>query len=86
MVVKIRLSRWGARRNPFYGIVVANARAPRDSKYLEKVGTYNPIPNQGVKHLELDVNRIKYWLSVGAQPTERVHWLLAKVYLKISDG
>jgi small subunit ribosomal protein S16 len=82
MVVKIRLSRWGARNNPFYGIVVANARAARDGKHLERVGTYNPIPDQNkVKHVELNVERIKYWLSVGAQPSDRVAWLLAKASL-----
>ncbi|KAI8894375.1 ribosomal protein S16 domain-containing protein [Globomyces pollinis-pini] len=80
MVVKIRLARWGARHNPFYGIVVANARAPRDGKHLERVGTYNPIPDpKGVKHLELNTERIKYWIGVGAQPTERVSWLLSKL-------
>ena len=82
MVVKIRLARWGARNNPFYGIVVANSRAPRDGKHLERVGTYNPIPDQNqTKFVELDVKRIKYWISVGAQPTERVAWLLAKVFI-----
>ncbi len=80
MVVRIRLSRWGSKRNPFYGITIANARSPRDKGFLEKVGTYNSIPDQfGKKHIQLDVKRIKYWLSVGAQPSDRVHWLLAKV-------
>lgn len=82
MVVKIRLARWGASNNPFYGIVVANARAARDGKHLERVGTYNPLPdNNNRKHIELNTQRIKYWLSVGAQPTERVAWLLAKVFV-----
>jgi small subunit ribosomal protein S16 len=82
MVLKIRLSRWGARNNPFYGIVVANARAPRDGKHLERLGTYNPIPDENrVKHVELNVERIKYWISVGAQPSDRVAWLLAKASL-----
>jgi small subunit ribosomal protein S16 len=80
MVVRLRLARWGARNNPFYGIVAANVRAARDGKHLERLGTYNPIPDENnVKHLELDVDRIKYWLSVGAQPSDRVAWLLAKV-------
>lgn len=81
MVVRIRLARWGAKSNPFYGIVIANSRAARDGKHLERVGTYNPIADENkVKHLELDVERIKYWLSVGAQPSDRVAWLLAKVF------
>ncbi|KAJ8324847.1 hypothetical protein BDV3_004766 [Batrachochytrium dendrobatidis] len=80
MVVRIRLARWGAANNPFYGIVVANLRAARDGKHLERLGTYNPISDHNMtKHLELNVDRIKYWLSVGAQPSERVAWLLSKV-------
>jgi len=80
MVVRLRLARWGRKGNPFYGIVAANARVARDKKHLEKLGTYNPLPDErGVKHIELDVERIKYWLSVGAQPSDRVAWLLAKV-------
>ncbi|KAI8851609.1 ribosomal protein S16 domain-containing protein, partial [Chytridium lagenaria] len=82
MVVKIRLARWGARNHPFYGIVIANARAARDKKHLERVGTYNPIPDaNGVKHIEMKWDRIKYWLGVGAQPSDRVAWLLAKAEL-----
>ncbi len=69
MGVRLRLQRWGCANNAFYGIVAANARAPRDGKHLEKLGTYNPIPVNGVKHIELAVSRIKYWLSVGAQPS-----------------
>ncbi|KAH6562737.1 hypothetical protein BASA50_010006 [Batrachochytrium salamandrivorans] len=82
MVVRIRLARWGAANNPLYGIVAANLRAARDGKHLERLGTYNPIPDHNrTKHLELNVDRIKYWLSVGAQPSERVSWLLSKVDL-----
>ncbi|EGF82063.1 hypothetical protein BATDEDRAFT_10027 [Batrachochytrium dendrobatidis JAM81] len=87
MVVRIRLARWGAANNPFYGIVVANLRAARDGKHLERLGTYNPISDHNMtKHLELNVDRIKYWLSVGAQPSERVAWLLSKVILFGSMG
>ncbi|KAJ3198194.1 hypothetical protein HDU83_005877 [Entophlyctis luteolus] len=79
MAVKLRLARWGVRGNPFYGIVAANVRAPRDGRHLERLGTYNPIPDANrVKHVELNYSRIKYWLGVGAQPTDRVAWLLAK--------
>ncbi|KAJ3100914.1 hypothetical protein HDU97_001854 [Phlyctochytrium planicorne] len=82
MVVRIRLARWGARNHPFYGIVVANARAARDKKHLERVGTYNPVPDpSGVKHIEMNWERIKYWLGVGAQPSDRVAWLLSKAEL-----
>ncbi|KAJ3292116.1 hypothetical protein HDU79_001752 [Rhizoclosmatium sp. JEL0117] len=82
MVVKLRLARWGVRHNPFYGVVVANARAPRDGRHLERVGTYNPVPDvDKVKHVELNYDRIKYWLGVGAQPTDRVAWILAKAGL-----
>ncbi|KAI8620553.1 ribosomal protein S16 domain-containing protein [Chytriomyces sp. MP71] len=79
MTVKIRLARWGQRNNPFYGVVVANAHASRDGRHLERVGTYSPIPDANkVKHIELNFERIQYWLGVGAQPTDRVAYLLAK--------
>ncbi|KAJ3163138.1 hypothetical protein HDU86_002307 [Geranomyces michiganensis] len=82
MVVRIRLARWGASKHPFYGIVAANHRAARDGKHLERLGTYNPLPDAaGVKRIELNMERIKYWLGVGAQPSDRVAWLLAKVNL-----
>ncbi|KAI8816421.1 ribosomal protein S16 domain-containing protein [Fimicolochytrium jonesii] len=82
MVVRIRLAQWGQRHNPFYGIVVTNHRAARDGKYLERVGTYNPIPDAtGIKRMELNADRIKHWLGVGAQPSDRVAWLLAKLDL-----
>ncbi|KAJ3399967.1 hypothetical protein HDV05_001429, partial [Chytridiales sp. JEL 0842] len=82
MVVRIRLARWGARNNPFYGVVIARDRAPRDRNFIERVGTYNPIPDStGTKHVELNWDRVKYWLGVGAQPSDRVAWLLAKANL-----
>ena len=76
MVLRIRLARWGARNNPFYGIVVAQLRKARDGKHIERLGSYDPVGKE--KQVELNVDRIKYWLSVGAQPSERVNWLLAK--------
>ena len=80
MVVRIRLSRWGASHNPFYKIVAINAKSARDAKHFEDLGTYNPIADSnGVKHISLNVSRIKYWIGVGAQPSDRVHWLLSKV-------
>ncbi|CAI2169198.1 16860_t:CDS:2 [Funneliformis geosporum] len=79
MVVRIRLARHGVRNRPFYHIVVANARAPRDGKHIAKVGLYDPIPNQqGIKKIELEADKIKYWLSVGAQPSDTVARLLSK--------
>jgi small subunit ribosomal protein S16 len=79
MVVRLRLQRFGRVHSPFYRMVAANARAPRDGKFLEIVGTYNPIPNrEGMKEIRLKSDRLKYWLGVGAQPTDRVGWILGK--------
>ena len=78
MTVRIRLSRHGAKKRPYYRIVVADVRAPRDGKYIERVGSFNPLKNkEDDARLSLDVNRIKYWLSSGAQPTDRVHQFLS---------
>ena len=76
MAVKIRLARGGAKKRPFYRIVAADARAPRDGSFLEKLGTYNPMTEEGT--LELDRARVDYWLGVGAQPTATVSRLLRK--------
>jgi small subunit ribosomal protein S16 len=73
MALKIRLSRGGAKKRPFYKIVVADARCPRDGRFIEKVGTYNPmLPAESGLRLILDEERVKHWLSVGAQPTDRL--------------
>ena len=73
MSVSIRLSRGGAKKRPYYRIVVANATAPRDGAYLEKIGTYNPmLAKDDEKRVILDAERAKHWISVGAQPTDRV--------------
>jgi small subunit ribosomal protein S16 len=73
MSIAIRLSRGGMKKRPFYRIVVADARAPRDGKFLEKIGTYNPLlPRDDAGRVTLDTERAAYWLSVGAQPTDRV--------------
>jgi small subunit ribosomal protein S16 len=73
MALKIRLSRGGAKKRPFYKIVVADARCPRDGRFIEKVGTYNPmLPADHDGRLILDDERVKHWLSVGAQPTDRL--------------
>ena len=73
MALKIRMSRAGAKNRPFFKIVVADSRSPRDGRFLEKLGTYNPLLEKGdEKRVTLDVERIKYWVSVGAQPSDRV--------------
>jgi small subunit ribosomal protein S16 len=73
MALRIRLARSGAKKRPYYKIVVAEATAPRDGRFVEKVGTYNPmLPREHADRVRLVEDRIKYWLSVGAQPTERV--------------
>ena len=78
MALKIRLARGGAKKRPFYRIVVAEASAPRDGRYVERVGTYNPmVPKDHDQRLNLNGERITYWMSKGAQPTERVQKMLA---------
>ena len=73
MSVKIRLSRGGAKKRPFYRIVIADARDPRDGRFIEKVGTYNPmLPREHPERITLKTERIQHWLSNGAQPTDRV--------------
>jgi len=82
MALKIRLARGGAKKHPFYQIVVADARAPRDGRFVEKVGTYNPmLPQEHQDRIRLKEDRIKHWLSVGAQPTDRVALFLGKAKL-----
>jgi small subunit ribosomal protein S16 len=79
MALKIRLARGGAKKRPFYQIVVADARSPRDGRFVEKVGTYNPmLPQDSQDRVHLKLDRIQYWLSVGAQPTDRVALFLGK--------
>ncbi|MCI5754359.1 MAG: 30S ribosomal protein S16 [Clostridiales bacterium] len=74
-MVKIRLRRMGAKKNPFYRIVIADSRYPRDGRFIEEIGTYDPQADASVK---VDAERAKYWLSNGAQPTETVRALLKK--------
>ena len=78
MALKIRLARGSAKKRPFYRIVIAEAAAPRDGRYVERVGTYNPmVPKDHDQRLVLKNERITYWLGQGAQPTERVQKMLA---------
>ena len=73
MAVKIRLARGGSKKRPYYRIVIADIRAPRDGKYIERVGSYNPLlPKDHEDRIKLDIDRIKEWLSKGAKPTDRV--------------
>jgi small subunit ribosomal protein S16 len=97
MVVRLRLQRFGRTHSPFYRLVAANSKAPRDGRFFEVLGTYNPIASRirqskllispgsdkadsqgGVKEIRLKTDRLQYWISVGAQPSERVAWILGK--------
>ena len=80
MALKIRLSRWGAKKRPFYRIVVADARAPRDGRFVENIGTFDPRqPTEDKNRLVLDAEKAKAWIAKGAQPTDRVLRLLASI-------
>lgn len=73
MALSMRLSRGGSKKRPYYRIVVADARSPRDGKFIEKIGTYNPLlAKDNADRIKLDTDRAKHWISVGAQPTDRV--------------
>ena len=75
-MVEIRLRRMGAKKAPFYRIVVADSRYPRDGRFIEEIGTYNPVVNPA--ELKVDVDRAQAWIKTGAQPTETVRDLLKK--------
>lgn len=75
-MVVIRLSRGGAKKRPFYHMVVADRRNPRDGRYLERVGYYNPCPQGQDVELKVDLEKVKYWISNGAQPSPRVAKLI----------
>ena len=79
MSLKIRLARVGAKKQAFYRLVVADSRSPRDGRFIEKVGTYNPrVAKDHKDHLVIKEERIKHWMSMGALPTDRVQRLLVK--------
>jgi small subunit ribosomal protein S16 len=83
MSVSIRLSRGGSKKRPYYKVVVSNSRSPRDGKYLEQVGTYNPLlAKDDANRVRLIEDRLRYWLGVGAQPTDRVARMLDKAGIK----
>ena len=77
-MVKIRLARHGRKRRPFYRVVAADVNAPRDGKFLEVLGTYNPVEKDESKELTLKIDRVDHWLSVGAQPTDTAAALIKK--------
>jgi len=80
MSLKIRLARGGAKKRPFYRIVVADSRSPRDGRYIEKLGTFDPLkPKDAADRLVVDAEKAKEWLVKGAQPTDRVARLLDSV-------
>src|SRR3954466_8382735 len=82
MALKIRLARGGAKKRPFYSIVIADSRSPRDGRFIEKVGAYNPMVDKGHKErLVLKEERIKHWLGVGALPSDRVARFLGEAGL-----
>ncbi len=73
MAMKIRLARGGSKKRPFYRIVATDSRMPRDGRFIEKLGTYNPLlPKDSEDRVKMDVERIQYWLGQGAQPTDRI--------------
>ena len=76
MAVKIRLRRMGAKKSPFYRIVVADSRFPRDGRFIEEIGYYNPITNPA--DIKIDAEKAKKWISNGAQPTDTVRAILKK--------
>ena len=77
MALKIRLARHGTKKRPFYRIVVADSRAPRDGRFIENVGTFNPLlPKDSDQRVQMKEDRIQHWLGVGAKPTDRVHRFL----------
>ena len=86
MSVKIRLARGGSKKRPYYRIVIADVRAPRDGRFIERVGSYNPLlPRDHEDRINLDVEKIKVWLSKGAKPTDRVYRFLKDAGI-LDDG
>ncbi|MEM0922859.1 MAG: 30S ribosomal protein S16 [Pseudomonadota bacterium] len=77
MAIKIRLARGGSKKRPFYRIVAADSRMPRDGRYIEKLGTYNPLlPKDSEDRVKMDMERVQHWLGEGAQPTDRISRML----------
>lgn len=83
MAMKIRLARGGSKKRPFYRIVAADSRMPRDGRFIEKLGTYNPLlPKDSEERVKMNMERIQYWLGQGAQPTDRISRMLEAAGVK----
>ena len=83
MAMKIRLARGGSKKRPFYRIVAADSRMPRDGRFIEKLGTYNPLlPKDSEERVKMDIERVQHWISQGAQPTDRVARMLEAAGVK----
>ena len=83
MAMKIRLARGGSKKRPFYSIVAADSRMPRDGRFIEKLGTYNPLlPKDSEDRVKMDLERVQYWLGQGAQPTDRIARMLEAAGVK----
>ncbi|MEM0942450.1 MAG: 30S ribosomal protein S16 [Pseudomonadota bacterium] len=77
MAIKIRLARGGSKKRPFYRIVAADSRMPRDGRYIERLGTYNPqLPKDSEERVKMNMERVQHWLGEGAQPTDRISRML----------
>jgi small subunit ribosomal protein S16 len=77
-MVTIRLARHGSKKNPFYHITVADKAAGRDGRFVERLGFYNPVAKGGEEELRVNLERVQYWVSVGAQPTDKVKRLVTR--------
>ncbi|MEM6308882.1 MAG: 30S ribosomal protein S16 [Pseudomonadota bacterium] len=83
MAMKIRLARGGSKKRPFYRIVAADSRMPRDGRFIEKLGTYNPLlPKDSEERVKMNMERVQYWLGEGAQPTDRIARMLEAAGVK----
>ncbi|MGB7267974.1 MAG: 30S ribosomal protein S16 [Albidovulum sp.] len=83
MAMKIRLARGGSKKRPFYSIVASDSRMPRDGRFLEKLGTYNPLlAKDSEERVKMDIDRVQYWLGQGAQPTDRIARMLEAAGVK----
>lgn len=83
MAMKIRLARGGSKKRPFYSIVASDSRMPRDGRFIEKLGTYNPLlPKDSEDRVQMNMERVQFWLAQGAQPTDRVSRFLENAGVK----
>ena len=83
-MVKIRLRRMGAKKNPFYRVIVADSKSPRDGRCIEEIGTYNPLTSPS--EINIDVERALYWIKNGAQPTDTVRSLIKKAEAALTEA